>query len=256
MSEMSTVPVLPAWRRFLPLAAVAVVLTAAWAGGLGDYLSLEAAARHRGELKGFVAEHRVLAVAAFMACYVAAVALSLPGAAVLSVLGGFLFGWLISVPATVTSATLGGLIVFGLVKTSLGEVMAMRAGPFLRKLSGGFARDAFHYLLFLRLTPVIPFFVVNAVAGLCNVKTSTFALATALGIVPAAIAYAYVGMGLDSVIDAQLLSHQACLASKGAALCPFHIDAAALFTAPMILAFVALAVMALVPLAVRRWRQA
>jgi uncharacterized membrane protein YdjX (TVP38/TMEM64 family) len=242
-------------NRWLPLAVVAALAVGLWASGLLRFLSLETIAQNRDVLKGFVADHLVLAVLAFMASYVAMVALSVPGAAVFSILGGFLFGWLVSVPATVVAATLGALIVFGLVRTSLGSVLAARAGPFLRKLSDGFARDAFHYLLFLRLTPLVPFFMVNAVAGLCNVRVSTFTLATVIGIIPAATAYAYVGMGLDSIIDAQLAANAACLAASNGTGCPLRIDASALFTSTMALAFAALGITALIPLAVKRWRQ-
>lgn len=250
----SQMPVSPRYR-WLPLAVVAALAVGLWASGLLRFISLETVAQNRDVLKGFVADHLVLAVLAFMACYVAIVALSVPGAAVFSILGGFLFGWLISVPAAVVAATLGALIVFGLVRTSFGAVLAARAGPFLRKLSAGFARDAFHYLLFLRLTPLVPFFMVNAVAGLCNVKVSTFTLATVLGIIPAAIAYAYVGMGLDSIIDSQLAANAACLAANNGTGCPLRIDVSALFTGTMLLAFAALGVTALIPLAVKRWRQ-
>jgi hypothetical protein len=83
----------------------------------------------------------------------------------MSIAGGFLFGWAVSAPVTVFAAVAGAAAVFQIVKTSLGAALAERAGPFLQRLSRGFAENAFSLLLFLRLTPVFPFFMVNAVAG-------------------------------------------------------------------------------------------
>jgi len=107
-------------------------------------------------LQGFVQDHLLFAVAIFFMIYVVVVALSLPGAGALSILGGFIFGWSISAPLTVVAATIGAVIVFKIVQTSLGVAIAQRAGPFVQKLSRGFEDDAFNYLLFLRLVPAIP----------------------------------------------------------------------------------------------------
>ena len=85
----------------------------------------------------------------------------------------------------------------------------------MQRLSRGFAENAFSLLLFLRLTPVFPFWAVNAVAGLCRIPLRTFIAATALGIIPASFAFALVGSGLDRVIDAQLAAHRACVAAQG-----------------------------------------
>ena len=195
----------------------------AYAFGLHHYLSLETVAFNRDLLKSFVASHMVLAIGIFMTAYVAIVALSLPVAAVMSIAGGFLFGSVIGVPVVVVSATLGGFLVFEAVRSSFGQFFAQRSGPFLQKLSSGFAEDAFSYLLFLRLVPVFPFFAVNAVAGLCKVSRVTFLGATVIGIIPATIAYTWLGTGLDSIIDAQAERHRDCLKS-GATECNFHLD--------------------------------
>jgi uncharacterized membrane protein YdjX (TVP38/TMEM64 family) len=249
----SAAPATSQIRRWLPVAVLLGLIAAAYASGLSRHVSLSAVAENRDALRDFVASHRIAAVLLYMVVYISAVGLSFPGASLISVAGGFLFGWMISVPATVTAATLGGLIIFQIVKTSFGAALAQRAGPFVRKLSAGFAADAFSYLLFLRLTPVFPFFIVNAVAGLCNIRASTFALATIIGIVPAAFAFAWLGMGLDSLIDAQLASHQACVALRGAASCTFSFDSSALLTTDILVAFAGLGVVALIPIAIRRW---
>jgi uncharacterized membrane protein YdjX (TVP38/TMEM64 family) len=247
---------IPAWRRLWPVAALAIAFVVIYATGLHRYLTLEAVAEHRDLLKSFVASHLVAAILIYAAVYVLAVALSLPGAALLSIIGGFLFGWMVSAPVTIAAATIGAIIVFQIVKTSFGTSIAERAGPFAKKLTDGFAKDAFSYLLFLRLTPLFPFFAVNAVAGLANVRLSTFTLATLIGIIPGGIAFAYLGQGLDSVIDAQRAAHADCVAESGAENCTFSIDPSALITSELLIAFTVLGLVSLVPVILRKYKAA
>jgi uncharacterized membrane protein YdjX (TVP38/TMEM64 family) len=124
-----------------------------------------------------------------------------------------------------------------------------------QKLARGFREDAFSYLLFLRLVPLFPFWLVNIVPALCGVGVVPFVAATALGIVPATFAFALFGAGLDSAIAAQESSYQACLASRDAP-CRLDFDLAATATPQLIAALVVLGVIALVPLAVKRFRAA
>ena len=241
-------------RQWLPVAVLVVLIAAAYGFGLHRHISLAALAENRELLRGLVHGNLIFAVAVFAVLYVAVVALSLPGAAAMSIAGGFLFGWMVSVPVTVIAATIGATIVFQIVKTSLGAALAERAGPMVQRLSQGFAEDAFNYLLFLRLAPVFPFFIVNAVAGLCRVRLNTFILATAIGIVPGSIAFALLGAGLDSTIDAQLAAHQACIAEKGEGNCSFSLEPAALVTPELLAAFAGLGLVALLPIALKYLR--
>ncbi len=236
------------------MAVLLVLIAVAYFAGAHRYLSLGVIAEHREALKAFVAEHLIAAVAIYMAVYIVTVALSLPGAAILSIMGGFLFGWALSAPITVVAATAGAIIVFQIVKTSLGAVVAERAGPFAKKLSAGFAEDAFNYLLFLRLVPAFPFFAVNAVAGLCRVNLKTFIAATIIGIIPGTIAFSWLGTGLDSIIDAQVKIYHRCVATSGAANCTYDFDIGALVTPEILIAFAALGVVALIPVALKRWK--
>lgn len=247
----ATIPI----RRWAPLGILIVLVVAVYATGLDQYLSLAALARHHAGLRNAVADHIVLGIIVYALVYIVVVALSLPGAAALSIIGGLLFGWTISAPVTVVAATIGATIVYSVVKTSLGAVIAERAGPFVKRLSGGFARDAFHYLLFLRLVPAFPFFAVNAVAGLCRVAFKPFVAATFLGIIPGSIAFAYLGTGLDSVIEAQMRANEACIEARGPDNCRFEIDPAALVTPQLLIALAALGVIALIPVAIKRWRR-
>jgi uncharacterized membrane protein YdjX (TVP38/TMEM64 family) len=235
-------------KRWLPAIALIGLIGVAYAAGLDKYFTLAALADHRDTLQGFVRDHWLTAIAAYVAIYILAVALSLPGAALLSIAGGFLFGWAVSAPMTVAAATIGATIIFQVVKTSLGAVVAERAGPFVKKLSGGFNRDAFNYLLFLRLVPGFPFFAVNAVAGLSRMPIKTFILATVIGIIPGSIVFAYLGTGLDSIIDAQKTMYLDCMATKGAGACKFSLDVSALLTREILIAFAGLGAISLLPI--------
>lgn len=241
--------------RWLPAAVLACGMAAVYLSGLHRYLTIETLVTHGVAIESFIASHKLAAVLIYMGIYASVVALSLPGAAAMSITGGFLFGWMLSAPVTVVAATIGAVIVFQAVKTSFGAALAERAGPMVQKLSQGFATDAFSYLLFLRLVPAFPFFIVNAVAGLCNVRLATFILATVMGIIPGSIAFAYLGTGLGSVIAAQTAAHEACVAANSAAGCRLELDPSLLITRELVIAFAGLGLVALLPMAFKRLKR-
>ena len=241
----------PTVMRYLPLAILVLAMALAFATGAHRYIKLEKLIAHRDDLQAFVAAHEVKALALYVAVYVAVVALSVPGAVFLTVFGGFLFGWLWGGIATVVAATIGAVIVFLIASTSVGDALVVRAGPRLRRLADGFREDAFAYLLFLRLVPVFPFWLVNLAPALFGVPLKTFALATAIGIVPGTFAFAFAGAGLDSVIAAQKAAKQACIAAGGTD-CYMRIDLHALVTPKLLVALAALGLVALIPVVLRR----
>jgi uncharacterized membrane protein YdjX (TVP38/TMEM64 family) len=242
-------------KRWLPLAVLLVLIALGYGLGLHHYLTLQSIAEHQVELQNFVAHHLLTAVLIYCAIYIVVVALSLPGAGILSIMGGFVFGWAVSAPVTVVAATIGAMLVFKIVQTSLGATIAERAGPFVQKLSAGFAEDGFSYLLFLRLVPAFPFFAVNAVAGLTKMSLRTFAIGTLIGIIPGSFAFAWLGRGLGSVIDAQRSIHDTCVAQSGVASCPFHISASSLITKELLIAFAILGFVSLIPVAIKKWKK-
>ena len=244
-----------ALRRWLPAAAMLALIALGYAFGVHHYVSLASLAENREALRIFVGDHLFLAVLLYMAVYVAVVSLSLPGGAVMSIAGGLLFGWMLSVPITIVSALIGSVIVFQIVKTSFGAALADRAGPLVQRLSRGFSENAFSLLLFLRLAPVFPFCAVNAVSGLCRVPLRSFVAATIIGIIPASIAFALIGSGLDAVIDVQMASYRSCVAAQGAANCSFTLEPSALLTRELVLGLAALGLVALIPLGVKLWKQ-
>jgi uncharacterized membrane protein YdjX (TVP38/TMEM64 family) len=240
-------------RRLAPLAVIALIALAIVLTGWHRQLSFETLARHHAALREFIAAHEVSALAAYVALYIAVVALSLPVGVYLTLAGGILFGALIGGAAAVVGASVGAICIFLIARSAFGERVAERAGPLAEKLAENFRADAFSYLLFLRLVPIFPFWVVNLVAALTGMRLKTFAAATALGVVPATFAFAFVGAGLDSALTAQEAAYHACLeAGRSDCRLAFHIKTA--LTPEFLAALVALGVLALIPPIVRRLR--
>lgn len=246
------------FRRVLPLVLLAAAAAFVYAMGWHEYLTLERVAENRARLKTFIAGNYLLALAGYMGVYVVTVALSLPGGVFLTLLGGFLFGWLVAGTATVVAATAGATVIFLIARTSLGEPLAERAGPWLGKLRAGFQEDAMNYLFFLRLVPLFPFWLVNLAPALLGVGLGTYMIATFLGIIPGTFAFAFAGVGLDSVIEAQQQAYQDCLARRsgaGAEECTFVLDPSTLITTELLIAFAALGAVALIPVVVKKFRK-
>ncbi len=220
-------------RRLLPLG----VLVGAWivfmlAGGY-RYLTFSALAQNRDWLCGLVQQWGILAALVYVLIYGASVALSVPGAAILTIAGGFLFGTWIGGLCAVIGATLGATAIFLAARGGLGG-LAQRAGRFVGKLEAGFRADAFNYLLVLRLVPIFPFWLVNLVPALVGVRLPTYVLATFLGIVPGTFVYASLGNGLGSLVEEP--------------------DLAIIFKPSLLVPIVGLALLALVPVGYKHWR--
>ena len=243
--QSATVPRHPLYR-WLPILFLLAALGLAWALGLNRFLSLATIAENREVLRAFVLDYLLLSLILYALVYLLITVLLIPGAALLTVLGGFLFGWALAAPVTVMAATLGATILFVAARSSFGGLLIRRGGGFLSRLASGFADDAFSYLLFLRLVPLFPFFVVNIAPALCAVKTRTFVLATLIGIVPATFAYAVLGSGLDQIIREELISYERCVRAAGPRQCAMSFNALSLLTPQLIAAFLFLGAMALV----------
>lgn len=239
--------------RILPLIIIIGLAAAVYAAFGRGMISLQELVAHREAIDAFVNAHLILAVLAYIGLYVAAVILSLPGASFLTAAGGLLFGLVLGASAAVIGATLGATVIFLVARTALGEPLLRRAGPRVLRLAQEFREDAFSYLLFLRLVPAFPFFLVNLVPAFADMRLAPFIAATLLGVIPGALAYALAGMGLDSIIVAQQHAVQTCLAAGGGD-CHLIFDAKDILTPELIGAFIVLGLLALVPVAVRHIR--
>jgi uncharacterized membrane protein YdjX (TVP38/TMEM64 family) len=240
-------------RRLTPLVVVLCLSILVLAMGWERQISFETLARHHDDLRQFIAAHQATALAGYIGLYIAVVGLSLPAGAYLTIIGGILFGTLIGGCAAVVGASIGAILIFSIAKSAFGEHLVRKAGPAAAKVAQGFRADALSYLLFLRLVPIFPFWLVNLVSALCGLRLATFAAGTALGIMPATFVFASVGSGLASIMTAQERAYGACLAA-GRVDCRLTFQAADALTPQLLAALVALGLLALVPVVVKRLR--
>lgn len=188
--------------RILPLIVLVGLIVAAFALGLDRYLTLDALRENRAALLEAVARYGIWAGIGFLFGYAGIVALSLPGATIMTLAGGFLFGVPLGASLTVIGATLGATALFVIARTAVGNALRARAGPFLGRMAEGFSRNAFNYLLFLRLVPVFPFWAVNLAPALLGMRLLPFVIATIIGIIPGTVVYSAFGASLGNVFDA------------------------------------------------------
>jgi uncharacterized membrane protein YdjX (TVP38/TMEM64 family) len=185
----------------VPLLVLVAGLVVFFALGLQRYISFEVLREHREDLLTWVQQKGLLAGLIYIVIYAVAVAFSLPGGAVMSITGGFLFGTVWGSIYILIGATLGATALFIIAKTALGDVLRAKAGPWLQKMEAGFRENALSYLLVLRLVPLFPFFVVNLVPAFLGVSLATYVLGTFFGIIPGVVVFASVGAGLGSIFD-------------------------------------------------------
>ncbi len=228
----------PAFKRFLPVILLAAGFAAFFLFGLNDYLTYQALVDNRDWLQQQVAEHAVIAFLAYIAVYGVVVAFSIPGGTVMTLAGGFLFGTLLGGSLTVIAATLGSVAVFLAARSAVGGALRAKAGGALDKMEKGFQENALSYLLVLRLVPIFPFFIVNIVPALLGVPLRIYALGTLVGIIPGTFVYASVGAGLGSILD------------RGETP-----DFGIIFDPAVLLPLIALSLLALLPVAYRRFKK-
>ncbi len=225
--------------RWVPLMLLAGGLVAFFALGYDDYVQLDTLRAHRETAVSWVEAHPARAVPLFMLAYAIMVAFSLPGGALATIIGGFLFGVTTASLCVVISATIGASALFLAARSALGGGLRARAGSGLERMKNGFHEHALSYLLVLRLIPVFPFWLVNLVPAFVGVKFRVYVLGTFLGIIPGSVVYAFVGDGLGELLDAGRAP-----------------DLATIFQPRFLLPILALAVLASAPVVYKLWRRA
>ncbi len=243
-------------QRLVPLILLAGVILVGYLLGWHQYLTLENVAENRDQLVAYVNDHYGLSILIFALLYMTVVATSLPGGLLLTVTGGFLFGAWAGTLTTVISATTGATLVFLIARSSLGTPLLAKAGPKLNRMKDGFSKDAMNYLLFLRLVPLFPFWLVNLAPAFLGVRLKTYVTGTFIGIIPGTFAFSYAGTALDSIIQAQQTAYTQCQQSSPLPQgCQLEINPSALITTELLVAFCVLGVIALVPIIYRKMKQ-
>lgn len=166
---------------------------------LGRFLTLDALKANRQELADYYAAHKIATLAGFMAIYIVQTALSLPGAAILSLAAGAIFGSLMGTLYTVIAATIGATLAFLVARYLLRDTILKMFGPKLEGINRELETRGLNYLLFLRLVPVFPFFLINLAAGLTRLPLRTFVLGTMTGIIPGGFVFVNAGASLATI---------------------------------------------------------
>ena len=203
MSDMTEHPSQPGLQRHLPLAGIVIGAIIGYFT-LRDYLTFATLADNREALLAFRDGHFALMSVMFVGIYVAIVAFSLPGAAVASVTGGFLFGLWTGTAFNVLAATIGATGIFLAARAGLGQTLSAKIDASegtLKKLRNGLKENEISVLFLLRLVPAVPFFVANLLPALVGVRLRNFLFTTALGIIPGALVFTSIGVGLGEVFD-------------------------------------------------------
>jgi len=188
-------------KRYAPVVVVFLGITIFFVGGFYKYLTFHSLSQNYVALLDWTHNNQAFAVVAFIFVYIVAVGLSLPGGVYLTLAGGLMFGTVFGAIYVVIGATLGASIIFLAARYTFADLFKARAGSNLAKMEHGFRDNAFNYLLSLRLVPAFPFWLVNLVPALLDVKFSTYVIATFIGIIPGTAIYASVGAGLGAVIE-------------------------------------------------------
>ena len=236
-------------KKWGALGVIALLLGVGYWAGIFDHFGLSSFIKHRQSLGAFVDENFIVAGIAFILLYAGLVAISFPGASFLTIASGFFFGGIIGGMFAVIGATIGAVIIFTIARTSFGDFLKEKAGPFVNKMIEGFKKDAFQYLLTLRLVPVFPFWVLNIVPALLDMKIKPYALATFIGIIPGTFTYAYIGTGMDSII-ADIAEKQPGCANDGTCTLNFG----SLVTPEILIAITLLGVISIMPVIIKKIR--
>ncbi len=188
-------------KKLLPLGAIVLVAVTGFFL-LRDYLTFESLRDNRQALLAWRDSNYLLAALGFMAIYIVIVAFSLPGAAVASLTGGFLFGVFPGALFNILSATIGATLIFQAARMGLGDYLARKldnAQGLVGRIKHGLDENEVSFLLLMRFVPAFPFFVANLVPALVGTKLRRFVWTTFVGIIPGAIVYTWVGSGLGAV---------------------------------------------------------
>jgi len=224
------------YLRFLPLLIIAFIFALMYHYHIINYITFSSLQAHQQELLKYVHGHYFYAILLFSAVYVFAVAISLPWATILTLIGGFLFGNIVGTIVVVIAATLGATIIYLAVKLAFGVMVREKIASKAKFMEKKLAQNAFFYLLSLRFLPTVPFFLINLAAGVFNVKLNTFFFSTLFGIIPGTFVYVNIGASIGSTVGFSQ-----------------SFNAASLVNPRLILAFTLLAIISLLPTFIKQY---
>ncbi len=225
------------YLKYLPILIILILMIITYIYGGFDFLSFDSLKKYHLILQQYLNNHPVVFPIIFMLVYIIAAALSIPGAVFLTMLSGFLFNQPMATIYVVISATIGACIIFLSAKTALGDILKKKAGKLLRKISAGFSKNAANYMLFLRLVPLFPFWLVNIAPAFFNVGFFTYFWTTLVGIIPGSFVFAQAGTGLSSLLKQE------------------EVTISSFFTIEIKIALIALGIFALIPVIYKKIKE-
>ena len=219
-------------KRLIVAALVIICIGLIWFSDLHKNLSFEKIKANTVWLHDQVEHYHWWTVMVYIGSFISVVVSCIPGAALMSIIGGFLFGMLEGLLLIITGATIGATLFFLLVRYVLGSYLQMRFKERIVEFNRLFDKKGWLYLLMLRCLPLIPFFMINLFAGLTNVRLSTFIWTTIIGLLPTSLIFCYAGTQIK---------HINCFAD--------------IFTAPIIIALLLMLVLVFLPVLINRYRK-
>ncbi|VAX27851.1 COG0398: uncharacterized membrane protein / Mercuric ion reductase [hydrothermal vent metagenome] len=199
MNKPQQNPVKKSTGKWVLLALIVLGISVFSFFDLGQYVTLASLKENKDALKAYTQENYVLTVILFILIYTLQTGLSLPGATILTLAGGFLYGTFLGALFVNVGATSGAVLAFMVSRYLLRDSIEKRFGKRLAGIQSGFTDNAFSYLLTLRLIPLFPFFLVNLASGMTRIKLSTYVITTAIGILPGSIVYTNAGKQLGQI---------------------------------------------------------
>ena len=187
------------WGRWIVIGLFALGIGAFFYFDLGRYASLASLKENKDALVAYTNTHYIATVIFYILIYTVQTALSLPGATIMTLAGGFLFGSLLGTLYVNVAATSGATVAFLSARYLFRDLVERKFSGTIQSLQIGFEKNAFQYLLTLRLIPLFPFFLVNLVAGITQIRIATYVGSTALGIIPASFVYSNAGTQLGKI---------------------------------------------------------
>lgn len=186
------------FRKYFLLGTLLLILIGFFYFDFYDYLSFNTLKYYQSAIVNWASTHYFLSISIYMLVFSALIACAIPCATFLTLVGGVLFG-AIAILYSLFSITFGGMILFLTVRTALGTRLANKSTGWIKKIEQGFKKNAFNYLLALRLVPIFPCWISNVGAAMLNVRLTTFLSATIIGLTPSTIIYVLAGRGLDKL---------------------------------------------------------
>lgn len=186
-------------KKIVLLSVIVIAVALFFVFDLGQYLSLESLKSNRDQLRAFYEANTVVMIAAFIGVYIVTVALSLPGATILTLCAGAIFGSVTGTLVVNIGATIGATLAFLVARFLLRDWVEKKFGEKLKPFNDGFSKNAINYMLFLRLVPLFPFFLINLVSGLTQIRLPVYFFGTMFGILPGTFVYANAGSNLASI---------------------------------------------------------